>query len=65
MKLSRKEKIITKNRMNGNKTKNHAIFVAPDLQIKLRIHVQNATYNILMAKIIVTSGTLQVIDPKQ
>jgi hypothetical protein len=32
--------------------------VAPDLQIKFGIQVQNATYNILITKIIGTSGTL-------
>ena len=54
-----------KNKMNGSKTKNHATFVAPDLQIKFKIQVQNTIYNIFIANIIVTLGTSQDNEPKQ
>ena len=43
--------------INGNKTKNQAMLVAPALHIRFKIHVQNTTYNSLITKIIDVFGT--------
>jgi len=57
---------ISKNiRTIGNKTKIHAIVGAPALQIKLRTHVQNKIYKILIINIIIVLETLQLYEPKQ
>jgi hypothetical protein len=44
----------------GKRTKNQANVGAPARHIKLRIHVQNNMYNILIIKIIIVLDTLQL-----
>jgi hypothetical protein len=51
--------------MNGNKTRNHATGVAPDLQIKFKIQVQKRTYTNLTAKIKYVLDTSHECDPTQ
>ena len=51
--------------INGNKTKNQAMLVAPALHIRFKIHVQNTTYNIFITKIKDVFGTSHDCEPKQ
>ena len=47
-------------RINGNKTKNQAIPVAPALQIRFNIHVQNRMYKTFIKNINVVLVTSQL-----
>tara|TARA_B100000123_G_C25578566_1_gene361634 strand:- start:70 stop:225 length:156 start_codon:yes stop_codon:yes gene_type:complete len=51
--------------MNGNKTKNQAMLVAPALHIRFNIQVQNKMYIILIRKITDVLVTSQEKSPKQ
>jgi hypothetical protein len=55
----------TKNKINGNKTKNHAILGEPDLHIKFNIQVHRRIYSALIIKITAVLDTSQVYDPTQ